>query len=217
MCAIISDSNAGGLRILDQPVRGEAGMGSSGLTDERLLAQTAAGDADALAVLYDRYAAAVLGLALKMLGERASAEEVVQETFWRAWRSAGTFQAQRGTFAGWLFGIARNLVIDLCRRRSVRPRPALDEAEAERIARAPDPEADVAESAWAAIRRIRVRAALAELPPAQRRVIELAYFGGLTRQEIAEATGEPLGTVHTRARLALQKLREMLRAQGIED
>jgi RNA polymerase sigma-70 factor (ECF subfamily) len=116
-----------------------------------------------------------------------------------------------------LFGIARNQVIDLCRRRKVRPQPIVEDAEDGRADRAPDPDADVAESAWTAIKHTQVRAAMADLPPAQRRVIELAYFGGMTRQEIAGVTGEPLGTIHTRARLALQKLRETLQAQGFED
>ncbi len=192
-------------------------MSRNRIADEQLLAQAAGGDAAALEVLYDRYASAVMGLALKMMGDRAAAEEIVQETFWRVWRNADSFRAQRGTFPGWLFGIARNLTIDLCRRRQVRPQPALGVEEEQRVERAPDPDVDVAQAAWTAIKHAQVRAAMAELPPTQRRVIELAYFGGMTRQEIAEATGEPLGTIHTRARLALQKLRETLKAQGFED
>jgi RNA polymerase sigma-70 factor (ECF subfamily) len=191
--------------------------GEGVLRDARLMAQVVAGNTGALEVLYDRYAPAVMGLALKMLGDRAAAEEIVQETFWRVWSNAASFETQRGPFAGWLFGIARNLTIDLCRRRKVRPQPVLTEEELERVERAPDPGADVAESAWAMIRHASVRAALMALPPEQRRVIELAYFRGMTRQEIAKLTGEPLGTVHTRARLALRKLREALLAQGYED
>jgi RNA polymerase sigma-70 factor (ECF subfamily) len=203
----LSDSNAASVRISDERVP----------TDERLLAQAAHGDADALEALYDRYAAAVMGLALKIIGDRAAAEEIVQETFWRVWRGADTFQAQRGSFAGWLFGIARNLTIDVCRRRKVRPRPAISEEEEQRIERQADPDVDVAQAAWAAIKHRQVRAAMSDLPQAQRRVIELAYFGGMTRQEIAQVTGEALGTIHTRARLALQKLRETLLAQGFDD
>jgi len=209
------DSNLGPMRISDRS--GEADSLRTGASDEQLLARAAGGDASALEMLYDRYAPAVMGLALKMLADRATAEEVVQETFWRVWRGADSFRAQRGTVAGWLFGIARNFIIDVCRRRNVRPQPALDDGEAQRIERAPDPDADVAESARLAIRHAQVRAALSALPDAQRRVIELAYFGGMTRQEIADTTGEPLGTIHTRARLALQKLREALQAQGFED
>jgi len=209
------DSNSGPLRIVNDAANTSSTL--PGVTDEQLLAQAASGEALALEVLYDRYAPAVMGLALKMLADRAAAEDVVQETFWRVWRSAGSFRSQRGTAAAWLFGIARNFIIDVCRRRRVRPQPVLDDEAAQRIEGAPDPDADVAESARLAIRHAQVRAALSALPAAQRRVIELAYFGGMTRQEIAAATGEPLGTIHTRARLALQKLREALQAQGFED
>ena len=210
-----SDSNPGTVRKVDDPA--DANSIRPGASDEQLLAQAASGEASALEALYDRYAPAVMGLALKLLADRAAAEEVVQETFWRVWRSAGSFRSQRGTVAAWLFGIARNFIIDVCRRRRVRPQAALDDDAAQRIEGAPDPDADVAESARLAIRHAQVRAALSALPDAQRRVIELAYFGGMTRQEIADATGEPLGTIHTRARLALQKLREALQAQGFED
>ncbi len=192
-------------------------MSSTESTDEQLMTRAARGDTAAFEVLYDRYASAVMGLALRIAADRALAEEVVQETFWRVWRNAASFQMQRGTFPGWLLGIARNLTIDLCRRRSVRPQVLLDQAEESSIERAPDPAVDVAESAWTAIKYQQVQTALSDLPPDQRRVIELAYFGGLTRQEIAAATGEPLGTIHTRARLALKKLRAALLAQGFED
>jgi RNA polymerase sigma-70 factor (ECF subfamily) len=97
--------------------------------DEHLITQAAGGDTAALEILYDKYAPAVMGFALKMLGDQPSAEEVVQETFWCVWRSAESFCAERGPFTGWLFGIARNQVIDLCRRRKVRPQPVVEEAE----------------------------------------------------------------------------------------
>ena len=192
-------------------------MSRDTLNDEQLITQAAKGDPAALETLYDQHASAVMGLALRIVGDHAAAEEVVQETFWRAWRGAESFQAGRGSFTVWLFGIARNVAIDLWRRRQVRPQPALNPADEEQIEGAPDPEADVAESARVRARHRQVRAAVASLPAAQRQVIELAYFAGLTRQEIAEATGEPLGTVHTRARLALQKLRETLQAQGFDE
>ncbi|NTU62542.1 MAG: sigma-70 family RNA polymerase sigma factor [Chloroflexi bacterium] len=192
-------------------------MSGDDLTDEQLVARTADGDASAFEVFYERYAAAVMGLAVRIMNSPALAEEVVQETFWRVWRSADSFHAQRGAFAGWLFGIARNLAIDLCRRRSARPQSVSEHDDDPLIDRMPDPAMDVAESAWTAIKHQQVHAALAALSADQRQVIELAYFGGLTRQEIAATTGEPLGTIHTRARLALKKLRETLRAQGFED
>ncbi len=185
--------------------------------DVQLLGQVIAGDSAALALLYDRYAAAVMGLAFKMLGDQALAEEVTQETFWRVWRSAETFQSRQGKFSSWLFGITRNLCIDSWRRRQVRPQLVTAPAAGPEEKPLADPGLDVAESTWTAIKHEQVRAALELLPPAQRRVIELAYFWGMTRQEIADETKAPLGTVHTRARLALQKLREALEDQGFED
>ncbi len=192
-------------------------MSAGEITDEQLVARTVSGDAAAFEVLYDRYAPNVMGLALRIVADRALAEEVVQETFWRVWRNAASFQGQRGSFAGWLLGITRNLAIDLCRRRNVRPQALIDQADESWIEKLPDPAVDVAELAWTAIKQQQVQAALRDLPSDQRRVIELAYFGGLTRQEIAAKTGEPLGTIHTRARLALKKLHAALLAQGFED
>jgi RNA polymerase sigma-70 factor (ECF subfamily) len=187
-------------------------MTHNDLSDEILIARAARGDAGAFEVLYDRYASTVLGLALKITGQRATAEEVVQETFWRVWRNATTYEAHRGAFAGWMFGIARNLSIDALRRRKVRPEPTETEADAQRMDDVPDPSANVADATSASLDHHAVRRALANLPETQRVVIELSYFGGLTRQEIAERTGEPLGTVHTRVRLGLLKLREALHA-----
>ena len=176
--------------------------------DETLVTQVARGNSAALEILYDRYAPTVLGISLKVIGDQALAEDVLQETFWRVWQSAGTYQSQRGPFTGWLFRIARNLSIDAYRRRNVRPQtisgvegsdPILEET--------PDPDTNVADQAQSILKNRQIRKALAALPMVQRQVIEMAYFYGMTRQEIAEATGEALGTIHTRARLALQKLR----------
>jgi RNA polymerase sigma-70 factor (ECF subfamily) len=187
------------------------------LDDEQLLRRVTRGDTASFEALYDRYAPAVMGVALRITGDRALAEEAVQEAFWRVWRNAASFQAQRGTVAGWLFGITRNVSIDLCRRRKVQPQPLSAAADSQYpIEQVSDPAADVPEAAWAAIQHQQVQAALTSLPPEQRRVIDLAYFGGLTHQQIATTLGEPLGTVHTRARLALRKLRETLQARGFE-
>ena len=188
------------------------------LSDEVLAAQVARGESQALEVLYDRYAATVLGISLKILGDRAAAEDMLQETFWRVWRSAASYQSQRGTFAGWLFRIARNLAIDAYRRRNIRPRPITDVDDSDsRIDQTPDPNMDVAEQFRVFLNHKLVLGALRTLPRVQRQVIELAYLHGMTRQEIAEATGEALGTIHTRARLALQKLREELQREEFED
>jgi RNA polymerase sigma-70 factor (ECF subfamily) len=191
-------------------------MGTIELDDEQIMTRVMANDAAALEMLYDRYASAVMGVALRITGERMLSEEVVQEAFWRVWQHALAFRSQHGSVFSWLLSIARNLAIDACRRRQARPQPLLNDDDGA-IERKPDPDADTAEAAWLSIKHTQVRAALFDLPLEQRRVIELAYFGGLTRQEIAATLGEPLGTVHTRARLALKKLRETLKAQGFEN
>ena len=187
------------------------------LSDEILVTQVARGSSAALEALYDRYASAVLGILLKVIGDQSLAEDVLQETFWRVWKSAATYQSQRGTFTSWLFRIARNLAIDAYRRRNVRPQafhsadsndPIVDET--------PDPDTDVVEQTQSILKNRQIRNALASLPQVQRQVIEMAYFYGMTRQEIAEATGEALGTIHTRARLALQKLHEELDREEFE-
>ena len=185
--------------------------------DETLVTQVARGNPAALEVLYERYASRVLGLSLKIIGDQALAEDILQETFWRVWQNAATFQSRLGPFTGWLFRIARNLAIDAYRRQTVRPQvvvsangrdPILDET--------PDPDMDVAEQAQSILQSQQMRKALASLPDVQRQVIEMAYFHGMTRQEIAQATGEALGTIHTRARLALQKLRGELKREELE-
>ena len=184
-------------------------------SDEQLIAQVARGDTAAYEMLYDRYSSAGMGLALKITGDQALAEEVVQETFWRVWRKADLFQNRRGAFTSWFFGITRNLSIDMLRRQRAQGKSS-DETE-QLIEQAPDPSPGVPETAWLRSKHEQMRAAVETLPKEQRYVIEMAYFRGMTRQEIASATGEPLGTIHTRARLALQKLRDELQLQGFEE
>jgi RNA polymerase sigma-70 factor (ECF subfamily) len=201
----------------DAVVRIPSQKALSDAPDETLVTQVARGNQAALEVLYERYASRVLGLSLKIIADQALAEDILQETFWRVWQGASTFQSQLGPFTSWLFRIARNLAIDAYRRQSVRPQavvsangrdPILDET--------PDPNMDVAEQAQTLLQSQQMRKALASLPDVQRQVIEMAYFYGMTRQEIAAATGEALGTVHTRARLALQKLRGELEREEFE-
>ncbi len=184
--------------------------GQQDWSDGQLIAAAAIGDAAALAVLYDRHVPAVMGFAVRVLGEPALAEEAVQETFWRVWRNAASYQRERAPFTAWLFAIARRLCIDMLRQRRTAPVP--DEA----LETLPDPGPDVAEKVSGALEHRRVRAALESLPSEQRRVLELAYFRGLTHHEIAQALREPLGTIHTRARLGLQKLRAVLLREGID-
>ena len=190
---------------------------SEQLSDEFLAARVARGDSAALEALYDRHAPAVLGVLLKVIGERAAAEDALQETFWRVWKSASTYESERGSFTGWVFRIARNLAIDAHRRMNVRPQALSNPDDIDALSdTTSDPDTDVVEQAQADFRNRQVRSALASLPSVQRQVIELAYFYGMTRQEIAEATGEALGTIHTRARLGLQKLREELEREEFE-
>lgn len=187
------------------------------LSDEVLAAQVARGEGRALETLYDRYASTVLGISLKIMGDEAAAEDVLQETFWRVWRSAASYQSQLGSFTGWLFRIARNLAIDAYRRRNVRPRPITDVDDTDsKMDQTPDPNSNVVEQSQLLFNHKLVLSALATLPRVQRQVIEMAYFYGMTRQEISEVTGEALGTIHTRARLALQKLREELQGEEFE-
>jgi RNA polymerase sigma-70 factor (ECF subfamily) len=187
------------------------------LNDEILAARVARGDAAALEALYDRYASTILGVALKVIGDQGAAEDVLQETIWHVWRSADTFQSQRGSFTSWLFRIARNLAIDAYRRRNVRPQAMSGVADPESVLeQIADPDTNVAEQTQAILKNRQVRSALNALPQVQKQVIELAYFYGMTRQEIAEATGEALGTIHTRARLGLLKLREELDSAEFE-
>jgi RNA polymerase sigma-70 factor (ECF subfamily) len=193
-------------------------MHTGQLSDEVLAARVARGDRTAFDILYDRHASTVLGLALRISGERTSAEDILQETFWRVWRNGASYQPERGPFAGWLFRIARNLAIDAYRRRSLRPQAIpVEMADADPILdRVPNPDINIPEQAQLNVMAGQVRDAMKSLPRKQRQVIELAYFYGMTRLEIAEVTGEPLGTIHTRARLGLQKLREALKRAGFE-
>lgn len=185
------------------------------LSDEALMERVAGGDAQALDQLYGRYARIAYGLALKILASAEPAEDVVQEAFWRVWNRAATFHAGSGQFAPWLFGIVRNLCFDELRRRQARPTAAHSDADEQAILSIPDTQPDMDALSWEAERRRLITSALSELPPDQRQVIELAYFGGLSQREIAEKLNNPLGTVKTRVRLALAKLKGVLQHQGI--
>ncbi len=182
-------------------------------TDRELVQQVAAGDQQAVELLYERYATPAFSLALRVVGDRESAEEIVQEAFLRVWNHAQSFDPQRGRFASWLLSIIHNLAVNELRRRRSRPQtaPGADEMLVNLHESAPGPE----DMAWATVRRSTIREALTQLPQAQRQAIELAFFRGLTQMEIAEKLGDPLGTVKTRIRLGLQKLNRLLAAQGL--
>jgi RNA polymerase sigma factor (sigma-70 family) len=180
------------------------------LSDEALLAGLATGDPDAAAGFVRRYQARVYGLAVTILGDAKTAEDVAQETFVRAWRHAGTYDARRGTVSGWLLTIARNLALDRARLKGAQPvDPDFLASQLERDAGSDpvDPASRVAE-------RERLRELLITLPPKQRRALVLATYFGRTAKEIGELDGTPVGTVKTRIRDGLLKLRTRL---GVED
>lgn len=178
--------------------------------DEELVTRVAEGDSDALAQLFQRYAGAVYSLGYRMLNDREGAEELLNEAFVRVWRQAPSFDARRGKFSTWLMSVARNLGIDQLRSRRARPQRAdpltPDDPELDPI----DEHMNVERDVWQNERRRLIRAALRELPAAQREALELAYFEGLTQSEISARLGDPLGTTKTRIRLGLQKLRDLL-------
>lgn len=174
-------------------------------TDATLIERVAGRDRDAFEELYRRYARAVLGLALRRLGDRGRAEDATQEAFAAVWRSAGSFDRRRGGGAPWLYAVARNAIVDGLRRR---PDPTVAEPP-EIPSRGPDP-GDSAEAAWIAWR---VHRALATLPEHERQLIDLAYFSGLSQSEVASFLHIPLGTVKTRTRAALARLADELEGE----
>ncbi|HYG81713.1 MAG TPA: sigma-70 family RNA polymerase sigma factor [Pyrinomonadaceae bacterium] len=180
-------------------------------TDVETLRAIAGGDEQALAALYDRYRLILFGLILRILHSQPEAEDVLQEVFLQVWRRASDFDETRGRPFTWLVTLARSRAIDRLRSTSARERTA-DEA-----ARAlPDSISDAASDAVKSEQGEIVRRALAELPEEQRRALLLAYFEGLTQTEIAERLGAPLGTVKTRMRSGLIKLRELLGGRARE-
>jgi len=190
-----------------------AGPGREHHEDVARVAGAARGNGAALAALYDRHARAVYSLALRVVADEADAEEVVQEVFDQAWRQASRYDPARATVAAWLLNMARTRAIDRLRARRARPdRAGLESEHAWNAlpARSADP-LDALDTARDAAR---VRQALQRLPLIQRVAIELAYFEGLTQTEIAARLEEPLGTVKTRIRVALLKLRDALSGSG---
>jgi RNA polymerase sigma-70 factor, ECF subfamily len=183
--------------------------------DQQLIEAVARGDRAAFETLYDRYAPAVFGLSLRTLRDRESAEEAVQEVFWRVWQRSKSFDRSRA-FAPWVFGIAHNYCIDELRRRKARPQSVYEDAEHPILSGIAD-SVDVADAALDSEQRRIVQGALQQLPSEQRQALELAYFGGLTQQEIAARLGNPLGTIKTRMRLGLQKLRSILQGQVVSE
>jgi len=173
-------------------------------SDASLAKRVAHGDVAAFEALYERYVREVYALAAHVLGN-AAAEETVQDVFLRLWERAGQFEPSRGSFGGWFMSLARNRILDTLRRRRMHEIPVAEIEEL--LAASPD---DIEGDLWRKERGARILNALRALPPEQRRVLILSYFGGLSQTAIAEALGWPLGTVKKRIRLGLEKLRVSL-------
>jgi len=167
--------------------------------ESALIARIRAGDESAMADLYDRYSGIVYGVALRVLGNATAAEDVLQEVFLQLWRNPQAFDAERGRLPAWLAVITRNRAIDHLRKR-----PPEDDIEDLAISTGVNLENAAAQKQAVD----KVRGVLAQLPAGQRRLMELAFFEGMTHSEIAEKTGEPLGTIKTRIRSGLLVLRK---------
>jgi RNA polymerase sigma-70 factor (ECF subfamily) len=176
--------------------------------DVALIRRVCEADEAALGALYDRWNRSVFSLVLQVLKDPDEAEDIVEETFWQAWRKAPSYEPSRGAVSTWLLTIARRKALDRLRSRARQREESLDQNTG--FVSLTSSEPDPSQLAEGAERRAGLVAALNELPVEQRRVLELGYFSGMSQSEIAEAIGEPLGTVKTRMRLAMQKLREPL-------
>lgn len=176
-------------------------------TDSALIERMMAADEAALSKLYDRYSAMLFGMLMRILRDQQAAEEVLQDLFLQLWRSAGQFDAARGSLPAWLMAIGRNRAISRLRGR--RDREVLEEEEGDYANTFVSGENIEDEAVRAELAR-NISAALQQLPVEQRQAVELAYFEGMTQSEIANRTGIPLGTVKTRVRTAMQTLRQML-------
>ena len=176
------------------------------LADEDLISLVGGGDSAAFAALYDRHGRAAYSLAYRMMGERQTAEDLVQEAFLAVWRRIGSYRAERGSVRTWMLSIVHNRGIDQLRSISSRRRTQ-DKVEA--VAQTSQPSEAFAET-WRNFRRDQVREALEALPPEQSKILDLAYFSDCTHVEIAGLLNIPLGTVKGRMRLGIEKMRGLL-------
>ncbi len=184
----------------------------SRLEDEALIKAIVTGQSAALGTLYDRYGRLVFSLAYQIIQDDAVAEEITQEVFLQIWNKAGTFHGELGKVSTWMTSVTRHRAIDFLRRKHIRPeghRVEWDSSEEGDTPEWVDP-LNVVTHVEKNIQNRAIRQAIAQLPKDQQQALALAFFQGLSHQEIAETTGEPLGTVKTRIRLAMQKLRQML-------
>jgi RNA polymerase sigma-70 factor (ECF subfamily) len=176
---------------------------NAAISDLVLVTAIRSGDQGAMATLYDRYSSIVYSVALRVLQDTAAAEDVLQDIFMQLWRNPGAFDATRGNMAAWLAVIARHRAIDALRRRK-------PEDDFENVVVSVEP--DLASDADRSRAMAKVREAFGAMAAPQRSALEMAYFEGLTHVEIAEKTGEPLGTIKTRIRTGLLSLRKVLAA-----
>jgi len=181
-------------------------MSSEGEVDLELISRVARGDSGPLRLLYERHAGMAFAICMRVLRGRADAEDAVQATFVEVWRRAPQYRREQGSVEAWIFTIARTRAIDLQRTRASQQRVAAQGARDNTQADPETPEDSVSRSRD----RVRIEAALQELPTDQRQVVKLAWFEGLSHSDIAKKEGLALGTVKTRARLALAKLGELL-------
>ncbi len=185
-------------------------MNYSTVDDQTLIKFIAQGAPDALEALYQRYHRLVFSLALNIVSEHTAAEEITLDIFTKVWEKAATYRSERAQVKTWLVSLTRNRAIDWLRRERVRVDGhsiswvQVPKEDTPVTAHTPERATDIK------LRRERIRAAVTQLPPEQQQVVALAYFKGQTHREIAELTNLPLGTVKTRLRLAMQKLRHLL-------
>jgi RNA polymerase sigma-70 factor, ECF subfamily len=177
------------------------------LSDQAALARIARGEHEALAELYDRHSRRVYSLALRIVQDRSEAEDVVQDVFTQAWTQAARYDTARGAVAAWLLNMARSRAIDRLRAKRARPDNTADENAG---LNTPDPAIPADMQLLSSEQVTRLKSALQELPLLQRLALELAYYEGLTHTEIADRLEQPLGTVKTRIRQAVIRLRESL-------
>jgi RNA polymerase sigma-70 factor (ECF subfamily) len=180
----------------------------SNAEDAALIRRMVDADETALGALYDQWSRSLYSLVLYLLKDPDEAEDVVEETFWQAWRKASSYEPSKGAVSTWLLTIGRRKALDRIRTRKRQREDAVGGQRT--FADLPSTDPDPSQQMEGSELREHVRAALRELPAEQREVLELGYFTGLSQTQIADATGQPLGTVKTRMRLAMQKLKEPL-------
>ena len=192
------------------PSRATIGNGEVSLDDVRVVQRMASGDAAALGEFYDRWSAEAYATAISIVRVAQDAEEVVADAFWQAWNQASRFDVSRGQVRSWVLSIARSRALDKLKAVARRREEQLESAPVELLANEGDAHDRIVEEERISV----VAKALNELPTMQREVLEMAYFGGLSQTEIADCTGLAIGTIKTRIRLGMQKLRDRLAPAG---